>query len=83
MSKLLLPTYKIGMTVVAPSSNIPHITEDKKYVILDIQDDWLQVQDDSGYNRYHQSFLFIDPDVYYNMMIYLTIIRIFDLNPYN
>ena len=83
MKALLLPTYTVGMIVVSPSSNIPYISEDNKYIVLDIEGDWIQIQDDSGDIRYYQSHLFIDPDVYYNMIMYLTMLRIFDLKPSN
>jgi len=79
MSQLSLPKYEVGMVVVAPSSNIPYITEDKKYVVLDVERDRLKIQDDSGDTRYYESFLFIEPDVYYSMTMYLTMLRMFDL----
>ena len=81
MANLSLPDFKVGMIVVTPSSNIPYLTEDSKYIILDIQDEWIQIQDDSGETRYYQSFLFIEPDVYYNMILYLSLLRLFDLDP--
>lgn len=83
MKKLLLPTYKVGMIVVTPSSNVPHLTEDKAYTILDIEGEWFQIQDDSNEIRYYQSHLFIEPDVYYNMIMYLTLLRMLDLKPSN
>lgn len=80
MSKLVLPTFKIGMLVVTPCSDIFHLTEDKKYVILDVQDDWLQITDDQNDTRYYRSNFFIEADVYYNMILYLTMIRLFEIS---
>ena len=81
MSSLAIQDIKAGMIVVTPSSNLPNLTEDRKYVVLDVEGDWIQIQDDSGDIRYYQSFLFIEADVYYAMILYLSMLRIFDIDP--
>ena len=81
MANLILPDFQVGMIVVTPASNVPNITEDTKYVILDIEGDFIQIQDDTGKLGFYESFLFIEPDVYYNMIMYLSLLRLFELNP--
>jgi hypothetical protein len=81
MSKLVLPDFKVGMIVVCPSSSIPHITEDKKYVIVDVENDWIMIQDDTDDTRYYQAHLFIEADVYYTMLMWLTLMRLFGIEP--
>ena len=81
MSSLQLPEFAVGMIVVTPSSQITHLTEDRKYVIEDIDGDWLSITDDTGDSRFYQSHIFIEADVYYNMLLFLTMIRLFDINP--
>ena len=81
MSKLTLPTFKIGMAVITPSQNVPLLTEDKKYTVLDIEDGWIRIKDDSEETRYYQSHLFIEADVYYNMILWLSFMRLFNIDP--
>ena len=77
----MLPTFEIGMLVVTPCSGILSLTEDKTYIVLDVQEEWLQIVDDQNDMRYYRSHLFIEADVYYNMILYLTLIRLFEINP--
>ena len=80
MSKLILPQFQVGMIVVSPAENVPHITKDKYYVILDVEPDWIQIQDDTDEIRYYQSHLFIEADVYYNMCMWISLMRLFDID---
>jgi hypothetical protein len=80
MTRLAIPELIVGMVVVTPSSCLPSLTEDKRYVILDLSsDDWVLIQDDSGETRYYQAHLFIEANVYYSMLIWLTLVRMFDI----
>lgn len=81
MSNLVLPTFTIGMVVITPANNVPHLTEDRKYIILDIDKDWVKIEDDTEEARYYQSHLFIEADIYYNMLLWLTLMRCLDMNP--
>jgi len=81
MNGLLLPDFEVGMIVVCPSSNIPGITEDKKYVITDLEKGWVMIRNDEEETRYYQCHLFIEADVYYNMLLWLTFMRLFELDP--
>jgi hypothetical protein len=68
------------MIVVSPSSLVPYITEDKQYVVLSLNgDDWITIQDDTGETRSYQSHLFIEANVYYTMILWLTMMRLFDI----
>jgi len=79
---LTIPDLAVGMIVITPMTISPYLTEDKRYVVLSvIQDDWITIQDDTGEERAHRAHLFIEADVYYSMMIWLTIMRIFELSP--
>ena len=80
MSSLILPDFKIGMVVTTPTTSMQYLTEDKKYIIQDIEDEWLMITNDIGETRYYRSHLFIETDVYYTMIMYLTMIRMFDLD---
>jgi hypothetical protein len=79
MSKLKLPEMKIGMVVITPCVNAPNLSEDKGYTILDIDGDWIRIMDDTGESRYYQSHLFIEADVYYSLLMWLTTCRILDI----
>lgn len=81
MSKLILPEFTNGMIVVTPSTLVPHLTEDKKYVIQDVEGDWIMIRDDTEETRYYQSHLFIEANVYYNMIMWLTMMRLFNIDP--
>ena len=81
MDNLTLPSFKVGMIIISPSSANPYITPEKKYIIEDVEDDWIMITDDAEDTRYYKSHLFIEVDVYYNMLMYLTLIRLFDINP--
>lgn len=81
MNNLTLPDFSVGMMVVSPASNLPHITEDRKYIVIDVEDGWIMLKDDTDDVRYYQSHLFIEADVYYNMMLWLAMMRLFDINP--
>lgn len=71
---------QVGMVVVSPTTLAPYITEDKRYVILSIDgDDWITIQDDTGEARSYQSHLFIEADVYYTMILWLALMRLFDI----
>ena len=81
MNNLQLPNFEIGMIVITPTDKIEYLTEDKKYVIINIKGDRLLIEDDSGERRLYKSHLFIEADVYYNMIMFLTTIRLFNINP--
>ena len=81
MSKLILPDFQVGMIVITPTQNIPFLTEDKKYIIMDIENDWIMIQDDSEESRYYRSHIFIEADVYYNMILWLAFMKLFNIDP--
>ena len=81
MSKMILPDFQVGTIVITTTPNSPYLTEDQKYVILDVEGDWIQIEDDSGEVRYYQSHLFIEVNIYYNMLLWLMLIRLFDIDP--
>ncbi len=81
MSSLILPILEIGMVVITPTSNIRQLTEDKKYIIQDIEGDWILLTNDLNEARLYKSHLFMEPDVYYNMLLYLTLLRLFNFKP--
>jgi hypothetical protein len=72
---------QVGMIVVSPASITNYITEDKRYVILSIDgDDWITIQDDTGETRSYQAHLFIEANVYYTMILWLAMMRLFDIS---
>jgi hypothetical protein len=79
MNSLILPDFQIGMVVTTPTSTLQYLTEDKKYIIQDVEDEWIMVTNDINETRYYRAHLFIETNVYYNMIMYLTLIRLFDL----
>ena len=81
MANLSLPKLTVGMTVVTPTSDVTYLTADTKYIILAIEGNHIKIQDDTGEIRSYQSFLFIEPDVYYTMLLYLSVLRLFNLEP--
>lgn len=82
MVTLTIPDLAVGMIVVTPTTLKPYLTEDTRYVILSIlQDDLILIQDDTGEERVYQSHLFIEADVYYCMVMWLSMMRLFDLSP--
>jgi hypothetical protein len=82
MFTLTIPDLAVGMVVITPNTVTPHLTEDKRYVILSLDgDDWITIQDDLGEERSFQSHLFIEADVYYSMIMWLSIMRLFDMSP--
>lgn len=82
MSNLTIPELSVGMVVITPTTLMPYLTEDKKYVILAIDgDDWVQIQDDTETIRHYQSHLFIEANVYYSMVLWLSLMRMFDISP--
>jgi len=81
VSKLHLIPFKAGMIVATPCDNLPHLTEDAYYTIIDVEGDWLQVKDDTEEIRYYRSHLFIEADVYYNTIMWMVVFRLFDLKP--
>jgi hypothetical protein len=80
MFNLSIPDFRVGMVVVTPSSSKPFLTEDKKYVILSADDKYIQIQDDTGETRYYHAHLFIEADTYYGMTMWLSTMKVFDLN---
>jgi hypothetical protein len=66
----------VGMVVITPNSIYPGLTAYKKYIIQDVQDEWIRISDDTGQYRYYQSFLFMEPDIYHTMCLYMSISRI-------
>jgi hypothetical protein len=81
MFTLTIPDLTVGMVVITPTTLDPYLTEDTKYVVLSvIKDDLISIQDDTGEERLYQSHLFIEADVYYSMIMWLSIMRIFDLS---
>ena len=81
MANLSMSEFQVGSVVVTPSSNIPNLTEDTKYVILGIQGDFVKIENDIGKIGLYKSVIFIEPDIYYNMIFYLTLLRLFNLEP--
>ena len=81
MSNLNMPKLTAGMVVVTPTTFIYLLTPDKKYIIEDVKDKWVQIIDDSNTKRYYRSHLFIEADVYYNMILYLSLIHLFNISP--
>lgn len=81
MVKLTLPQLEVGMTVITPASNIPHLTEDKKYIIQAVEPDWIFIEDDTGEKHHYHSHLFIEANVYYNMIMWLSMMRLFEIDP--
>jgi len=68
--------------VITPTTVMPYLTEDKKYAVLAIDgDDWILIQDDTGATRHYQSHLFIEANVYYSMVLWLLLVRMFDIPP--
>jgi len=80
MSSLQLPDFQIGMVVTTPTTTIQHLTEDKKYIIEDIDEEYVLISNDIGESRYYRSHLFIETDVYYTMILYLALIRLFGID---
>ncbi len=81
MSNFTLPDFEIGMVVVTPSKDVPLLTEDKYYIIEDITEDHLGVRNDSDDLKYYSSHIFIEANVYYNMILWLSMLRLFEINP--
>jgi hypothetical protein len=82
MSSLTIRDMQVGMIVVTPTSLVPYLTEDKRYVVLAIHgDDWISIQDDTGEENIYQSHLFIEANVYYTMIVWLVIMRLFEISP--
>jgi hypothetical protein len=82
MSSLTIPELSVGMVVITPTTLMPYLTEDKKYVVLAMDsDDWILIQDDTGETRHYQSHLFIEANVYYSMVLWLSLMRMFDISP--
>jgi hypothetical protein len=82
MFSLTIPELSVGMVVITPTTLVPYLTEDKKYVVLSIDgDEWIQIQDDTGMTRHYQSHLFIEANVYYSMVLWLSLMRMFDISP--
>ncbi len=79
MSNLTLPILKPGMVVVTPSTDLSNLTEDKKYIIEDTEEGWIMITDDTGEFKYYRSHFFIEADVYYNMILFLTLIRLLNI----
>jgi hypothetical protein len=81
MFNLDIPEFSVGMVVVTPTTLVPNLTADKKYVILALSnDDWIMIQDDTGETRYFQSHLFIEANVYYTMVMWLSSMRLFEIS---
>lgn len=81
MNGLDLPAFKIGMIVITPSKDYPNLTEDKYYTVLEVEEYTIKVKDDIGEVKHYSSYIFIEADVYYNMILWLSLIRVFDINP--
>jgi hypothetical protein len=82
MSSLTIRDMQVGMIVVTPTSLVPYLTEDKRYVVLAVHgDDWISIQDDTGEENTYHSHLFIEANVYYTMIVWLVIMRLFEISP--
>jgi hypothetical protein len=84
-TKLLIKDFEVGMIVITPNDIHPGLTAHRRYVIEDVAEDWIKILDDTDESRYYQSFLFIEPDVYYTITMFMTMTRLLecypDLNP--
>lgn len=76
----MLLDFKIGMVVTTPAAGILYITEDKSYTIKDVDSDRIKITNDIGETKFYKSHYFMEADVYYSMIFYITLIRLFDLN---
>lgn len=82
ITNLTIPEMRVGMVVITPTTMAPYLTEDKKYVILALHgEDWISIQDDTGEEHIYQSHLFIEANVYYTMIVWLAMMRLFDISP--
>ena len=81
MNNLAIPELQIGMLVVTPSDNIPNITQDRRYVVEYISGEYIQVRNNIDEVKEYKAHLFIEADVYYTVLLWLTVIRLFDIDP--
>lgn len=78
MIDLTLQDFKVGDVVITPCKDILTLTEDRKYIVSGVEDEWIEITDDTGETRFYQSYLFIETNVYYNLLLYITLMRLFE-----
>lgn len=74
-----IPVLSKGMVVVTPYLNLTSITADKTYEIEGIYHEYILIKNDLGILHPYKSIMFIEADVYFSMLIFLTLIKLFDI----
>jgi hypothetical protein len=69
----------IGTVVVTPTQSIITLTPDKKYVVQDVEPDWIMIEDDAGDLRYYRTHLFLEANLYYTISMYVILNRLLNL----
>lgn len=73
-----IPKLKPNMIVTTPNSNLRNITPQKNYIVRDIDDrkGTISVKDDKGLVNMFSSVDFIESDVYFTLILYITLEKI-------
>lgn len=77
---MILPGLEKHMVVITPYQLIPHITPNKKYIILEIDRDIISIRNDIGIVSRYSGIEFIEADIYFTLNLYMTFTRILNLS---
>lgn len=77
---MMLPGLEVHMVVITPYQLIPHITANKKYIILEIDKGMVRISNDLGDIGWYSGLEFIEADVYFSINLLMTFTRILNLS---
>lgn len=73
-----IPNLARGMVVVTPYQDQTSITPNKTYIIEGVYHEFLLIKNDLGVTHPYESIMFIEADVYFTMLMFLTLMRAFN-----
>ena len=70
---------EVHMIVATPYKTLPHITPNKKYVVVKVEQDIVWIHNDYDELKPYKSMHFAEADVYFALCLYMTFVRILGL----
>jgi len=74
----IIPVMEVGLVVVTPAT-IKDITVNKKYIVQQVECDFIILRNDTGAKIPYKAHQFMEADLYYTMCLFSSMITIFRL----
>lgn len=75
-----IPDPRKSMIVASPHKYLPHITQNKRYIISEVEEDYVWIVNDYGQKSPYKAIHFMEVDVLFSLSLYITFMRLLNLS---